>query len=483
MASSVVISLNRDFVVGDNISISVEDGGVQTTYQWDFVALRSAVFEITEGTPTGTAGETSATNFKAAIDLDLPTYTSSVTSNEITITAPNETLIFIGVKAGTGGTGFPSYIDVTFDNVEAPVDISNVNFILADSPHYINTPFSFTTTTSTTIQVYVWNGDLASVPAQPTYTITKPRPSVNFAEFNTDISELVSDNLIPVPNIVLTATTQITDAGNNDVKWVKWIATYNDPQETIAPTEDTLLALFGYGLYPEGVNPTKPSNNILTSSFLRKASRDGFILLPFVNNGEITSIDIDSDKGNINANEVITDVDNSNKAVQYLSVDLSAATTDDFVTVTFNPSGVEVIYQIEDECRYEPKQVVFLNRYGVYDTMTLFKKSNETLSVTNDDFVNAYISNGSYSTSLHQKQKINIQGSKKITVNSGYIPEQENKLYEEALMSNKVYFYEDGALIPVNISSSSLEFKTRVNDRLVNYTIEFEYAYNQKQNV
>ena len=98
----------------------------------------------------------------------------------------------------------------------------------------------------------------------------------------------------------------------------------------------------------EGVNPTKPTDNILTSSDLRKVDRTGFILLPYVNNATITSIDIDSNGGEINDNIVVTSSDNSNKAVQYLSVDVSQTTNDSSVTVTFNPSGDTVNYVIEE---------------------------------------------------------------------------------------------------------------------------------------
>ena len=80
-------------------------------------------------------------------------------------------------------------------------------------------------------------------------------------------------------------------------------------------------------------------------------------------------------------------------------------------------------------------------------------------------------------------QKINVVGKKTFTVNSGYILESENDLYEQMLFSEKIWIYEDSAYVPVNVKSSSLQFKTRVNDKLINYQIEFEYAFNTIQNV
>ena len=484
MANSVIeIEFLRDFVVGDNLWITIDDNGTTTGRQWTWVASRSGALEVTTGTPTGTTGEISATDFETAYNLDVSGYTTGVVSNVLTITADSAGITFLGAKAGTGGTGQPNYANFTITNEEEEIDITNVQFALVRSPHYVNTPFNFESTTSATINLFVWNGLLSAIPSTATYTITKVRPSVDYAEFNTDLADLVREQLDGKPTIVLTNPTNITDSDDDGVKWFKWVASYTDPDETIPDIEDTLIATEGFGYWNEGVNPTKPSDNILTNTYLRKVERSGFILLPFFNNGTITDIDIDSNGGEINANEVITASDDSNKAVQYLSVDVSQTTTDTSITVTFNPGGQTVDYQIEDECRYTPKQVVFKNKYGVYECMTLFKKSNNTLTVESDDFTNAYISSGTYSTTDHQKQKINIQGTETISVQSGYISEQENNLYKEALLSDKIYFFESGELIPVNIKSSSLEFKTRINDRLVNYQIEFEYAYNIVQNV
>ncbi len=486
--SQVTIKFLVDFQEDYILRLTTTDGTSNTVHSWTWVNTRSAPFEVTEGSFTINLGETSSINFESAFDLDYPTgyVTTHQNINEVLIQSETEGEDFIGIlligengQIGAKGVDF----DVIFENFEEPIDISNVQFALVRSPHYVNTPFNFQSTTSATINLFVWNGLLSAVPSEPTYTLTKVRPSSDYEEFNTDLSNLVAEQLDGLPNLVLTNPTNIIDSDDNGVKWFKWVASYNDPDETIPDIEDTLIATEGFGYYNEGVNPTKPSDNVLTNCKFRKVSRDGFILLPYFNNGTITDIDIVSSSGQITANQVITSLDDSNTAVQYLSVDVSQATTDTFITVTFNPGGQTVNYQIEDECRYTPLQVVFKNKYGVYECMTLFKKSNNTLNVTNDDFTNAYISAGSYSTISHQKQRINIQGTETISVQSGYISEQENELYKEALLSDKIFFYVDGEFVPVNIKSSSLEFKTRVNDRLVNYQIEFEYAYNIIQNV
>jgi len=51
------------------------------------------------------------------------------------------------------------------------------------------------------------------------------------------------------------------------------------------------------------------------------------------------------------------------------------------------------------------------------------------------------------------------------------------------MLSESVYVYKDSLKLPVNVSDSSIEYKTNVNDKLVNYTIEFDYAYDKINNL
>jgi len=489
MASIITIEFLIDFELDYTAGISViETGGNPNSLGfWNWVNTRTFAFEVTEGVPTGIVGETTAINFKSAFDLDYPTgYTTTVTDNILEIESDTVGEDWIGFKGSDADENVlvngVDYI-VTFENVEVVIDISNVEFALTRSPHLINTPFYFETTTSATFELYIWSGDLASPPATPTRTITKVRPTIDYAEFNTDISNLLKDYIDGKPTIDLALTTQILDSTDAEVKWLKYVVSFTDPDETIVDIEGTLIAVDGYGYFLEGVNPTKPTNNILTSCDYRKVSRDGFIMLPFVNNGVITSIDIESNNLEINASETITSSNDSNTAVQYLEVDVSQTTVDEFITVTFNPSGDVITYEVIDECRYEPKQLIFKNKYGVYESLTFFKKSSNSISIESDDFVNAYISGGTYSITDHQKQKINIQGSETISLNSGYIKETENSIYREMMLSEKIFLYDNSQAVPINLKSTSLEFKNRVNDKLVKYTVEFEYAFNLIQNV
>ena len=81
----------------------------------------------------------------------------------------------------------------------------------------------------------------------------------------------------------------------------------------------------------------------------------------------------------------------------------------------------------------------------------------------------------------------NTQGKQTHTLSSGYYPEFANQQFEELLLSEYVWLSTfrkgSGVIIPVKVKTSSVAFKTSVNDRLIEYTIEFEEAFDYINNI
>ena len=479
--SSVTIEFLQDFQDGYSISIQTTLNSVTTERIWDWVVTRSNAYEVTEGTPTGTTGETTAINFETAYDLDLPSgFTTTQTSNSITITSTTAGEDFTGVKVNDGTINQPTYVNVTYNNTVDPPSFANVDLILTRSPHYINIPYTETTTTGVSVSLKFWTGDLSVVPGTVNYQLTKTRPTIDFPQDDINISYLANDFLEPKTNFSQAATVEIVNSETEDAVWLNYVATYIDDQAAVADIEGTFVCVNGYGEYLEGVNPT-PSTQLLTNASIRKIQRGNVIVIPFVNRGVITDITVSTENTEINTTVNPSASTESTEYIQYVSIRTADILTDSIITVTTN-NNETLVFQLIDECRFEPKHILFKNKNGVFDVVNLFKKSNESLNVNREKFVNNYLENGTYDTSRHQIKYKNIQGQKGFVANSGYINEAENTLYEEMLASDQVYLW-DTNLTPINVSTSSIQFKTRINDTLVNYEIEFEYAFNYIQNV
>lgn len=169
---------------------------------------------------------------------------------------------------------------------------------------------------------------------------------------------------------------------------------------------------------------------------------------------------------------------NSNEIISYVWVNVSEATTDDYIEIVYN--GVTTTLYITDECRYEPLDIFFENKEGAEQTLTFFKSRTESINISSEQFES---DRGQPSLGNHQYTKYNIQGKSKLKVNSGFVDEDVNEAFKQLILSEKVWLYKDSEFTPLNVSTTSLEYKTRQKDRLINYEIEFDYAFNEINNI
>ena len=180
----------------------------------------------------------------------------------------------------------------------------------------------------------------------------------------------------------------------------------------------------------------------------------------------------------INFSQDVGDSLLSSELVKYMFVDVSEATTDEYVEITYN--GETITLLITDECRYTPVDIYFQNKEGAGQVLTFFKVQTESLSVTSEEF---QASRGQANLGNHQYIKYNVQGRQKLKVNSGFVNEEINETFKQLFLSQRVWKYENGIFTPLNLSSKSFEYKTRQKDRLINYELEFEYAFNEINNI
>lgn len=149
-------------------------------------------------------------------------------------------------------------------------------------------------------------------------------------------------------------------------------------------------------------------------------------------------------------------------------------------------------YEIICEPKYNVIDCLFINKWGCWDSFSFLKKSMQKLATTSSQYKRSvgYVDRGplgtstpkySYSLTDHQKVQYNKNGIKSITVNTGFVDESFNLLLEEMMLSEKVYLIIDDVVEPVVLNTQSVDFKTSVNDKLINYEVEFEFAYNQIQ--
>ena len=148
------------------------------------------------------------------------------------------------------------------------------------------------------------------------------------------------------------------------------------------------------------------------------------------------------------------------------------------VTITLTPvTGSPTVYIFNtypiEECKYTTVRCSFINRYGGWKDIIFFKRQTNTVAVKGTDY-KLTPSAINYNTSKGQVKSFNINGTQTIKLNTGFVDENYSELITDLLLSETVLL--DAK--PVTVKTQGSDLKTSLKDRLINYEMEFEYAYN-----
>ena len=147
------------------------------------------------------------------------------------------------------------------------------------------------------------------------------------------------------------------------------------------------------------------------------------------------------------------------------------------VTITYTPAtgspivNVFYTYPIE-ECKYTPVLCDFINRYGGWQTITFFKAQTNAINVKGSEY-NLLPDAIDYNIYKGQSKVFNINGTQTVKLNTGWVDENYNELITDLLLSETVLLDNK----PVKVKTQSHTFKTQLKDKMINFEIDFEYAF------
>lgn len=129
------------------------------------------------------------------------------------------------------------------------------------------------------------------------------------------------------------------------------------------------------------------------------------------------------------------------------------------------------------ECRYTPIPVDFVNKLGGWQRVFFFKASQDKLAFTSEDynFLTSVPTVNNWTVSDGQTRQMNRNARRKITVNSGSVDENFKLILEQLLLSERVMV--NG--LPAKILTNDIELFKIVNKKDLNYTLDFEFAYDE----
>lgn len=373
------------------------------------------------------------------------------------------------------------------------------------------------------IGIYIYEGAYQSIPTPSDlkYTITKSEIETNnYVVF--EIGELIRDYI------------DIKYDGEYD-SYCVWVRTtvvmFDSAGSPIGGASNTdYIATEGYGYFEEGINP-EPSRGLLQSNLIAYRPEDGSINIPifaegtnslaFYNNGELVRTQTISDNDNTNQKiQYIASSGNSDSATYEERVLEGGGTFEDSVclqrflnsidvgafdevwvnydtgttfTGTSNTSTEDTktaIIKIKTlECsKYEPVRVTFVNKFGALQDIWFDKKSTDSIQTKTESYKASVVdlANLSYNTNAHQSRTLNLMGNESVVLNTGFVDESYNEVIRQLMLSEQIWMTkltDEELVLPLKARTQSLQYKKHVNDKLVNYTIEFDMAFDKINNI
>ena len=276
----------------------------------------------------------------------------------------------------------------------------------------------------------------------------------------------------------------------------------------------TFLGIDGYGYFEDGTNPrTTTTPMILQSNTSEVYYFNGQDIKIPIFAESLPLVTLTSSSGsNINweaANDFwesndstwgsgstpiqIADNGNTNQKIQYVIIEDTQLLSDgDIVTFDTSVSGytdkVVTLRKVE-ECKFSPLNIIFYNKFGALQNIWYFKKSFTDINIKSEKFKNNILdlensgSTPSYALSKHQEKKFMANGKESLTVNTGYYPEEYNEVVRQKMLAEQVWVDDITKVLPINLKSNTLQFKKSVNDKLISYTLSFDYAYDKINNI
>lgn len=388
------------------------------------------------------------------------------------------------------------------------------------SPFYIKVYHASLFEAELKLYIYEGAGDSTPDPEDLKYTIVKAElEGNNYVVF--EISELVRDYIqikydgeydsyVVLVNPVITAF----DTNGN---------TLSSPTVTPSDYTSQFIATDGYGYFEEGINPDFDEGLMMSEGTIYRVN-DRSVNIP-VYTGSTNSVAFRLNGETVySKNVVYTDPANptTSEAIQYIASD-SNSTADSYkervledggifednslleaFEGSFDIGAVDEVYvnytnatetktkilkvKTFDCSKYEPIRVTFVNKYGALQDLYFTRRSNESLSIKKEDYKASVMdfANFSYDTSEHQMRTLNLVGNDSITLNTDYIDESCNEHIKQLMLSEQVWMTrltDEEKIVPLKLKTQSLQLKKRVNDKLVQYSMEFDVAVDKINNI
>ena len=148
----------------------------------------------------------------------------------------------------------------------------------------------------------------------------------------------------------------------------------------------------------------------------------------------------------------------------------------------YNTSGAVTLatftFTAQCEPRYTPVECDFVNKFGMWQRMIFFKAKRENIEINGTDW-RLMPESPIYNTAVGYDKVMNINGKESVKLNTGWVEESTSEAIQQLMLSEVILL--DNR--PVKMRTKSIEKSKKINDKVINYSMEFDYANDIINNV
>jgi hypothetical protein len=377
-------------------------------------------------------------------------------------------------------TSIPTVLSITEE------EIIPMKTIFVRSPYFIEVDEA--AQVGSKVELFIWNKGTTE-PTLPTYTLSKKIPSTTQRKNVYNISSYAKQFIDIVNPTFVSAPTEEEDTNWCYVK-IKRYKEVSVGSYTLLDTT-TYVALNGYTNYIGGYNqssdvdflPLSVSSSKVDYNYsLTTSSVKPYLnfYIDYINDTDVYKVVYDD----LNGSTTATDILNGEAETQYV---LKVPVTEDNALFdngnkmsVFKNDEVIFEYNVSNECepKYSPMLCAFINRLGGWEYLTFFKARVQNWEVKNKEY-QLLPSDVDYNQFKGQSKAFNFDAKQTVKINTGWVDEEYNDLIKD-LMTSETILLND---IPVKLKTMTTDLKTSLQDKMINYQIDFEYNYNQINSV
>lgn len=342
--------------------------------------------------------------------------------------------------------------------------------IAARSPYIIsvNEPLQV----GSKVELFIWHKG-ETEPTTPTYTLAKSISSIANRENVYNISQYILESI----DITAPQDASVPAVENNNVWCFVKVKRYKliGTTYTLLDTLD-YIGVEGYSNYMNGANNLVSEqsrvvlyNNAITHTY---NSRAGYFNLLILGDAEF-DLNVEYD-GVAGIDLVLTAGEIYNYKIPFIYDDTFSN------RIILTQEDVFATIKVEQICepKYTPMVCTFINRFGGWQYLTFFKANSTAIETKGNDY-KLLPSSWNYDPLKGQKHSFNRDGMQSVKANTGWVDESYSELIQDLMLSETILLDEK----PVTLKTQATALKSSLNDKNINYEVEFEYSFSLINNV